>query len=403
MLNETDLYVKGRIFKPDGTPLDWSQTPPAERTLCLVNLGLWSIFKSATVVIGSNQYELTDTCFPYSSYIKTISWITPDMAVAEPLGFQMDYGGASGAGGWNNGAVARATWFLKAGPDGALEMRGRLPIDLFKTEPYLLPNTPLTVRLNRSDPEFYMLTTLDGKFRFNIEDIHLSGTSLDAVKDVRHKIAEIMTRTETAWEEVSEETGEPVTKRRKIKPEKANYRFESMVLRQFTIPAGNQFAMIPNVFKGTLPRKLLVGFVSQEAFAGNMKTNPYNFENIGVKSISLKVNGEPVETITTDFSKGVYTSAYVNFLKWADLEEKNSVIRKHQFPHGSTLFAFDTLKVCKGSDCKSEELMQRGGIEIVVELETQLTKPYIMLVFGIRASLLTLDQNRNAEMKNSTI
>jgi hypothetical protein len=93
----------------------------------------------------------------------------------------------------------------------------------------------------------------------------------------------------------------------------------------------------------------------------------------------------------------------VNFLKWADLEEKNSAIRKHQFPDGNTFFTFDTLKVCKGSDCKSEELMQRGGIEIVVELETQLKKPYIMLVFGVRASLLTLDQNRNAEMKNSTI
>ena len=59
-----------------------------------------------------------------------------------------------------------------------------------------------------------------------------------------------------------------------------------------TIPKGRWSYLQPELITGPLPRQVIVGFVSHESYNGSQATNPYVFENLKIRSLVFKVNGE---------------------------------------------------------------------------------------------------------------
>ena len=50
-----------------------------------------------------------------------------------------------------------------------------------------------------------------------------------------------------------------------------------------------------SIFQGQLPKRLVVGMVDGDAFAGVYNKNPYNFKTMNVNFMQLYSNGEPVQ------------------------------------------------------------------------------------------------------------
>ena len=71
-----------------------------------------------------------------------------------------------------------------------------------------------------------------------------------------------------------------------------------------TIPSGRLFYLQSELFTGPLPRQIIIGFVSHAAYNGSLRTNPYVFENLKIRSLVFKVNGEnsPPEEYTPNFN-----------------------------------------------------------------------------------------------------
>ena len=59
-----------------------------------------------------------------------------------------------------------------------------------------------------------------------------------------------------------------------------------------TVPIGRLSYMASELFTGPLPKQVLIAFVSHVSFNGNCKKNPYIFENLDIKSLVFKINGE---------------------------------------------------------------------------------------------------------------
>ena len=59
-----------------------------------------------------------------------------------------------------------------------------------------------------------------------------------------------------------------------------------------TIPKTRWSYLQPELITGPLPRQVIVGFVSHAAYNGSQATNPYVFENLKIRSLVFKVNGE---------------------------------------------------------------------------------------------------------------
>jgi len=71
-----------------------------------------------------------------------------------------------------------------------------------------------------------------------------------------------------------------------------------------TIPNGRLSYLQPELFTGPLPKQIIIAFVSHASFNGSPKTNPYVFENLKIRSLVFKVNGEnnPPEEYTPNFT-----------------------------------------------------------------------------------------------------
>ncbi len=71
-----------------------------------------------------------------------------------------------------------------------------------------------------------------------------------------------------------------------------------------TIPKGRYFYYQPELITGPLPKQVIIGFVSHEAYNGTYRTNPYVFENLKIRSLVFKVNGvnSPPEEYEPDYT-----------------------------------------------------------------------------------------------------
>ncbi len=59
-----------------------------------------------------------------------------------------------------------------------------------------------------------------------------------------------------------------------------------------TIPEGRLSYLLQDLCGGPLPKQLLISFVAHDSFNSSLKKNPFIFENLNIRSLVFKVNGE---------------------------------------------------------------------------------------------------------------
>ena len=59
-----------------------------------------------------------------------------------------------------------------------------------------------------------------------------------------------------------------------------------------TIPQGRLSYLLQDLCTGPLPKQVLISFVSHDGYNGTLKKNPYVFENLNIRSLVFKINGE---------------------------------------------------------------------------------------------------------------
>ena len=59
-----------------------------------------------------------------------------------------------------------------------------------------------------------------------------------------------------------------------------------------TIPQGRLSYLLQDLCSGPLPKQVLVSFVAHDSFNGTLKKNPFIFENLDIRSLVFKINGE---------------------------------------------------------------------------------------------------------------
>ena len=113
-----------------------------------------------------------------------------------------------------------------------------------------------------------------------------------------------------------------------------------------TIPAGVLGKKIDNIFLGQIPKRCIVGFVDNSAFNGNLKLNPFNFNNYTMNSFSLYIDGQqiPSKPLQPCFSsENASTLAYHTLFSGTGmhfLNEGNDISRE-EYADGYCLMAFD--------------------------------------------------------------
>ena len=104
----------------------------------------------------------------------------------------------------------------------------------------------------------------------------------------------------------------------------AKYPIQRVVSKAFTVPTRYRDVTSERLFSGTLPTRVIIGCVDNDAFNGNKAKNPFNFKNFDLTELSVYLDGQQ------------QTDKY--FLKMAGAD-------KH-----SMIFAFDSGSPASGTD-----------------------------------------------------
>lgn len=367
-LAHTMLSVRVQ-FRRITEPNDADQARPWP---CPVNNLLHSMFSQVDVFFNQKLVSPTNNSYAYRSYIETLLNYAPHAKESHlTAGLWSGYGklasdnhtGDVDEEGVDGGYAARKA-IMNNGR--VVDLIGHLHCDVFNQEKFLLNGVELRLRLVRSRDSFCIMEAEP------LHSLHIVETSLLAR---RVKIS----------------PGILLAHARTLAQGSAKYPVTRVEVKSFTIHAGVQAETLDNVILGQLPKRVILGCVSNKAFNGDRKLNPFNFQNFLMNYLSLYVDGVqvPSKPLQPNFKKdgvtsNLYIEAYHTLFSGTGihfLNEGNGISRT-SYPKGFCLMAFD-LTPDLSANCPSHwSLIKHGTLRIGVRFDEALKETINCIVYA---------------------
>lgn len=338
-----------------------------------VNHLLHSIFNQIDVYFNQKLVSPPNNAYAYRAYIEALlnysspaktSHLTSCLWDMDAPG-HMDDLLESNPG---NPALARRARYISGGK--TLDLVGHLHCDVFNQDKFLINGVEVRLRFVRSKDSFCLMES-SGSSKIHI---------LDATLLVRRaKIS----------------AGLLLAHARMMSKVTAKYPLTRVEVKTFTIHSGVMGESLDNVILGQLPKRGIVGFVSNKAFNGDRKLNPFNFKNYGINFFSLYVDGTqiPSRPLQPAFSEEepLYIEAYQTLFSGTGihfLNEGNSISRDDYFK-GYTLFAFDLTPDLSANCVGHWNLVKHGSLRLEVRFVKALSETVNCIILSMPNSIMS--------------
>lgn len=168
-------------------------------------------------------------------------------------------------------------------------------------------------------------------------------------------------------------------------------------IKTFALSSGLQSTTIANAFIGQLPSRLILGFVSNEAYNGQSNKNPFKFSHYNLNYLCVLVGGQmfPAKAYQPNFEKNSYARCYLGL--FTDLNRyhmsPNININFSEYKNGYTLYAFDlTPDMASGENHMS--IVKSGNIAIDVKFNASLPETVTLVCYAEYRSTVEIDKSR---------
>ncbi|XP_067134589.1 uncharacterized protein F54H12.2-like, partial [Centruroides vittatus] len=190
----------------------------------------------------------------------------------------------------NNEGLAKR--FNIAKQSKLIDLIGRLHIDLSNQPKLLINNVDLRIKLERSKDNFALMSN-SNNYKIIIKNASLKINKVDVSSSVQIGIEKAL------------QTG--IIK----------MPFRRTDVKVFTLSSGIQSTNISNAVIGQLPYRMTIGLVSNSAFNGNVKYNPFNFKNYNLNYICLLKDNQmvPPQPYTPDYVNDVYGRNFISLFE----------------------------------------------------------------------------------------
>ncbi len=413
----TVLYLRVRVVSTDGAVL------PENTVVGPVNAFLHTLFNQVEVTINGKTVGHPNTMYPYRAIIEKLMNYGPEagkgslqselfykdtsgyMDAANPLtsnyservhGFHSRQPNLAGVERLQvtpaaNDQPAAVVLPIQCGNQGlhlrwqmtrgsqVLELMGPIHSDIFQQEKFLPNNVDLTLKLHRSKPEFCLMSSANAPRNFKVE-----------IQD-----ATLFVRKVNVADHVF------LAQQQALLSTNAIYPLNHVVMKSYSIPAGNFVGPQDNIFLGQLPQEMVLAFVDNDAANGNFAKNPFNFKHMNISHMVVKYGGTqvPAKPLSLHFddalkSGGQYARIYHQFCAHTGklFKDKGCMIERHDFPRGYALFAFDFRPDfgCRGH----YSLQKTGAVQVEIQFREQLAQTITMIVYAAFDSYIELTHAR---------
>ena len=131
----------------------------------------------------------------------------------------------------------------------------------------------------------------------------------------------------------------------------AIYPFWRSDIKSFSVSSGSYTFMTDNIFHGKVPSKVIIGMVSNAAYSGDYKKNPFNFQNMKVNYLEINVDGQPVPNhpFKPNYDEDDYVTSYLSLMDSDYKTDNGIIIEKSDYPKGYALYLFDIQSFISGN------------------------------------------------------
>ena len=245
-----------------------------------------------------------------------------------------------------------------------------LHVDFLQCKNLLMPGVELKLRLVRNDDSFSLLgTTLTTKIKIHKLHLTVRRIKLDPI------IAASFEKT--------------------LQTQPAIYPIANSKIKTYTVSAGLQSERISQIFRGPLPRQVIIGFVDSKGADGNINANPFTFEHFTNNYFNCFINGEPIvpRAFQPDPTNNNFWREYRWFLDNTAclLSNQTHNITYEEFVSNSFFYVFDL----SPDLCNSFHIHQpmSGTFDMQLGFKTALTKNLTAIIYATFDEKITIDKN----------
>jgi hypothetical protein len=323
-LNDTMLYVRGKVKKEDRSNLT------ENALIALSNIPLASFFSDVSVIINDRQVEGGNHLYPYKTYMSYLLRFNKEAMETHVRGtgfYKDEYGKMEETE--QKGFKARK---LLIAQSKTFEFCGPITLDIFQQNRYLLPNADVRLKFLRHRPEFALIS--------HVRTAQGSDPQINAIKGI-----------------IDIEDSILFVRRVKVSPSvlrghltgldkyNAIYPIQRTEMQTFTITSGSQSFNKENIFRGQLPKLLVMGMVDNDAFNGTLSKNPFNFKHYDLNFLALYRDGEatPYRPFQPDYEKSLCMLDYMSLFRSLELWNRDETIpiTFEEFKGGYTMYTFN--------------------------------------------------------------
>ena len=238
-----------------------------------VNLLFDSLFSSISIEIDGRQVENSSQCYPYKAFFEKVLSVGREAKRSHMSGdlYILDDHDSADKMVGNSGYERRRSYCRK----GIMEFSIPICSDLFNSTRFLPNGTKYTVKMTRTRDNFCLMSAGDETdFKVHFYDLAMS-------------VGKVVPS-----EAVLREIEKQFNSKPQILP------FTRSVIKNFVLPSGLLDGSLFNIFTGThLPRSIIVSIVSQTAYSGSYKKNPFFFRHYNCCKMSIRVNNISYPTL----------------------------------------------------------------------------------------------------------
>ena len=368
------LHIKAKLMRSNGNNLD------TDDTVGPVNNFLHSLFSQVDVSLNGTLITNSTNTYPCRAYIENLlsygpatkkSQLTACLFYKDEAG-KMDKSNpfVEDAADKNSGLTTRAAFTNQS---REVDMTGRIHSDIFFQTRYMLNEVNVKIKLSRSRDAFCLMAAGEQAFKVKITSAAM------IIRKVKVSPSVYLAHAKTL------ESG------------MAKYPIRHVICKAFTVPTGHLDASQEKLFSGQIPSRLVIGFVDNRAFNGDVARNPFNFQHFSLSELAVYLDGQQhgIKPLSLDFANRHYVTSFMSLFNGTGKQNRDegNDIDRLDFANGYALYAFDLSPDLSEND--HFNLTRQGTVRLDMKFAAALPHTVSVVAYAEFENIIEIDRNRN--------
>lgn len=367
-LAHTTLHITARIIP---TVEDLNVAP--------VNNFLHSLFTQVDVFLNQKNVSPPSSYYNYRAYIENLLNYGEDAKHThlQTAFWYKDSGGFLDAkDATNSGYMQRKNLTVNK---RLVELYGNLHCDIFNQDKFLINGVDLGIRLCKEKPQFCLMT--DGEAKVEIVEANLF------IRKVKINPSILIAHA------------------RALSVAPAKYPVTRVEIKTITISHGVQSKTVDNLYLGQLPKRCIIGFLSNNRVNGEFGLNPFNFQHFNFNYLALFVDSTqiPSKPFQPDFANDLYVRNYHTLFSDSGIffSDAGNGISFNDYASGYCLTAFD---LTPDLSCREQHwnIIRSGTMRFEVRFAQALETTVTAIIYSEFDNLIEIGQNRTVSLDYSS-